>query len=123
MVRPARHPRRGDQLRDSLKFFGTAWLTLVAQLTFERGHTMIADPADVAIAWVPPDIELVDADAVALAREIIAAHAGETRADDALKNVPFYERHGFRVAAEISTPDGAATLRPMHRAARAPHTD
>ena len=39
------------------------------------------------------------------------------------KNVPFYERHGFRVAAEVSTPDGAATLRPMHRAARTRITD
>jgi GNAT superfamily N-acetyltransferase len=33
------------------------------------------------------------------------------------RNVPFYERHGFVVAAEVTTPDGAATLRPMVRAA------
>jgi hypothetical protein len=39
------------------------------------------------------------------------------------KNVPFYERHGFRVAAETATPDGAATLRPMHRAPRVSFTD
>jgi len=161
--------------------FGTAWLTLIAELTFERGHTLIVDPPAAAIAWVPPDIELVNADAVTRAREVIAAHAGETRADEALatfvaarahlleephwtlqyigvrrseqssgfgsaaaapglvrcdadglpcclistnpKNVPFYERHGFRVAAEVPTPDGAATLRPMHRAARATFTD
>jgi hypothetical protein len=31
------------------------------------------------------------------------------------RNVPFYERHGFAVDAEVATPDGAATLRPMHR--------
>jgi GNAT superfamily N-acetyltransferase len=31
------------------------------------------------------------------------------------KNVPFYERLGFVVVAEESTPDGAATLRPMER--------
>jgi hypothetical protein len=33
------------------------------------------------------------------------------------RNVRFYERFGFRVAAEAPTPHGAATLRPMHRAA------
>ena len=31
------------------------------------------------------------------------------------RNVSFYERLGFRVDAEVSTPDGVATLRPMHR--------
>jgi len=161
--------------------FGSAWLTAVVELTFERGHTMIAEPSDAAIAWVPPDIELVDAEALERARGVIAAHAGEARADEALstivaarthllaephwtlqyigvrgsrqghgvgaavtapglarcddevlpcslistnpKNVPFYERLGFRVAAEVPTPDGAATLRPMHRAPRAHFTE
>ena len=32
------------------------------------------------------------------------------------RNVSFYEREGFQVVAEIATPDGGATLRPMHRA-------
>lgn len=31
------------------------------------------------------------------------------------RNVPFYERLGFRVDAEVSTPDGAAVMRAMHR--------
>lgn len=31
------------------------------------------------------------------------------------RNVPFYERHGFAVAAEVTSPDGAVTLRPMER--------
>ncbi len=31
------------------------------------------------------------------------------------RNVPFYERHGFAVQAEVTSPDGAATLRPMAR--------
>ncbi|WP_183095274.1 GNAT family N-acetyltransferase [Nocardioides stalactiti] len=31
------------------------------------------------------------------------------------KNVPFYQRLGFSVTAEIPTPDGAAALRPMVR--------
>jgi GNAT superfamily N-acetyltransferase len=31
------------------------------------------------------------------------------------RNVPFYERHGFTVTAEVPNPDGSATLRPMLR--------
>ena len=31
------------------------------------------------------------------------------------RNVAFYERLGFSVDAEITTPNGEATLRPMHR--------
>ena len=33
------------------------------------------------------------------------------------RTVGFYERLGFRVVGEVATPDGAATLRPMHRPA------
>ena len=32
-----------------------------------------------------------------------------------IRNVPFYERHGFRVVAEVPTAGGEATLRPMER--------
>jgi GNAT superfamily N-acetyltransferase len=161
--------------------FGTAWLTFIAELCFERGHTYIADPADVAIAWIPPDLEFVTLADVERGRAIIEEHAGKARADGALativaarahlpaephwtlqyigvrrsrqgaglgvaaaapglarcdndalpcslvstnlRNVPFYERQGFRVAAESFTPDGAAAMRPMHRAARAAFTD
>ena len=31
------------------------------------------------------------------------------------RNVPFYDRFGFTVIAEVPNPDGSATLRPMHR--------
>jgi hypothetical protein len=34
------------------------------------------------------------------------------------RNVPFYERFGFTVDGEVATPDGTATMRPMHRTAR-----
>lgn len=34
------------------------------------------------------------------------------------RNVPFYERLGFTVAAEVAVPGGSAALRPMVRAAR-----
>lgn len=155
--------------------FGTAWMTFIADLVFERGHTYVADPIDVAVAWVPPDLALVGPDDLARGRSIIASHAGEARAEDAVatimaarghgleeshwtlqylgvrsskqgtglgaaavapmlavcdrdalpcglvstnpRNVPFYERLGFRVDAEVPTPDGAAVLRPMHRVA------
>jgi GNAT superfamily N-acetyltransferase len=161
--------------------FGTAWLTFIAELCFEHGHTYLADPAHVAVAWIPPDHAFATADDVARGSGIIAEHAGETRAEDAFttivsarqhlleephwtlqyvgvrrarqstglgvaaiapglarcdndrlpcslvstnaRNVPFYERLGFTVAVEVSTPDGAATLRPMHRRAPAQFTD
>jgi GNAT superfamily N-acetyltransferase len=148
-------------------------MTFILELAFERGHTYLADPVDVAVAWIPPDLSLVGPDDIARGRAIIAEHAGEARADEALAtiiaarghaldephwtlqyigvrssrrgsglgaaavaailqtcdeeglpcglvstnaaNVPFYERLGFRVDAEVTTPGGAATLRPMHR--------
>jgi ribosomal protein S18 acetylase RimI-like enzyme len=154
--------------------FGRAWMTFISDLAFERGHTFLADPADVAVAWIPPDLSLVGSDDIERGRMIIATHAGEAKADDALtailqarahtldvphwtlqyigvrtacrgtgtgaaavapglrvcddeqrrcglvssnpRNVSFYERLGFRVTAEVSTPDAATTLRPMHRA-------
>lgn len=154
--------------------FGAAWMTFISGLVFERGHTYVSDPLDVAVAWVPPDLALVNADDIARGRAIIAEHAGEARADDALaaiisarghaldeshwtlqyigvrpesqgsglgaaavapflarcdveglpcglvssnpRNLSFYRRLGFRVAADVPTPDGAATLRPMVRA-------
>lgn len=154
--------------------FGGAWMTFVAELVFERGHTYLADPADVAVAWIPPDVALVGPVEAERGRSIIAEHAGEARADAAFatiiaarghaveeshwtlqylgvlsarqgaglgasavapilavcdieglpcglvssnpRNVSFYERLGFRVKAEVATPDGSATLRPMYRA-------
>ena len=156
--------------------FGPAWLTFIAEQCFERGHTLLADPADVAVAWIPPDLALVGPDDMARGRAIVAQHGGEARAEDALatimgarshfleephwtlqyigvrpgrqgsglgaavvepgmarcdaeglpcqlvssnpRNVSFYDRHGFSVAAEVTTPDAAATIRPMVRAPR-----
>jgi GNAT superfamily N-acetyltransferase len=161
---------------DAYAAFGPVWLQFIADLCFERGHTFVADPTDVAVAWIPPDLSLVGPDDIARGRAIIAEHAGEARADDAVttivsarghareephwtlqyigvrssrqgsglgaavvvpmlatcdaealpcglvssnpRNVPFYERHGFSVVAEVPTPDGAATLRPMVRTPR-----
>lgn len=158
---------------DAWRAFGMAWMTFVAELAFERGHTYLDDAGDVAVAWIPPDLSLVGPDDVARGRSIIARHAGEAKAGDALttilaaralaledphwtlqyvgvraarrgsglgaaavapmlamcdrdglaiglvstnpRNVSFYERHGFTTGGEVTTPDGAATLRAMHR--------
>jgi GNAT superfamily N-acetyltransferase len=146
-------------------------MDFISGLCFERGHTFVGD--DVAIAWIPPDLALVDADDMERGRAILERHAGSERAADALttilaargramaephwtlqyvgvrasstgrglgaaaiaptlatidrdgvpcgltssnpRNIPFYERHGFRVVAEVGSPDGAVTLRPMER--------
>ncbi len=151
-------------------------MTFIAELVFERGHTYVDKGLDVAVAWVPPDVALVGADDIARGHSIIAQHAGEARADDAVstiiaarahavevphwtlqyigvrpsrqgtglgatgvtpmlkicdaeglpcglvstnaRNISFYERLGFRVHAEVATPDGAATMRPMRRPPR-----
>jgi GNAT superfamily N-acetyltransferase len=156
--------------------FGAAWMTFVVELTFERGHTYVAEPADVAAAWIPPDLSFAGPGDVARGRGIIEEHCGAARAEQALasiiaarshdldephwtlqyigvrsakrgaglgavaaesilevcdadglpcslvstnlRNVTFYERLGFEVAAEVSTADGQATLRPMHRRPR-----
>lgn len=156
--------------------FGADWMAFIAGLVFERGHTYVDTSLDVAVAWVPPDLSLVGPDDVARGHGIVASHAGEGRADEAVatimqarghalaephwtlqylgvrsgrqghglgmaavapmlavcdaegvpcglvstnpRNVPFYERLGFTVDAEVTTPDGSATMRPMHRAAR-----
>lgn len=75
--------------------FGTAWMTFIAGLVFERGHTYVGDPVDVAVAWVPPDVALVGADDVARGRSIIAAHAGEERADEAVATIMAARAHGL----------------------------
>jgi ribosomal protein S18 acetylase RimI-like enzyme len=151
--------------------FGARWMRLISDLCFERGHTYLA--ADVAVAWVPPDVAVAGPDDFARGRSLIAEQAGDEVADQALaailaarahaidrphwtlqyigvrdrargqglgatavapvlasadrdglpvgltstngRNVAFYERHGFRVVAEVPTARGEAVLRPMVR--------
>ena len=158
---------------DGWPAFARAWMLLVLELSLEHGHTYVADPLDVAVAWIPPGRTLGPPGTLERRRELIAAHAGDARADDAVativatrphvveaphwtlqylgvrsgrqglglgagavapilavcdeerlacsllssngRNVPFYERLGFTVEAEIATPDGRAVLRPMTR--------
>lgn len=161
---------------ESWSSFGSAWMTFIAELVFRHGHTYVNSDFDIAVAWVPPDVALVGPDDMARGRSIIASHADDSTAEDALttimaarehaleashwtlqyigvtnrsrgaglgtasvapvlrvcddeslpcglvstnpRNLTFYERLGFTIAAEVPTPDGAATLRPMHRPAR-----
>ncbi|HSV38604.1 MAG TPA: GNAT family N-acetyltransferase, partial [Nocardioidaceae bacterium] len=58
-------------------------------------------------ALVAPRLEAIDADGLP---------CGLTSSNP--RNVSFYQRLGFEVVAEESTPDGEATLRPMARSAR-----
>ena len=65
--------------------YASAWMTFVAELVFERGHTLLDD--DVAVAWIPPDLPLGTDEDFARGRSIMAAHAGEQRADDAFATI------------------------------------
>jgi GNAT superfamily N-acetyltransferase len=65
--------------------YATAWMTYVAELVFERGHTFLDD--DVAVAWIPPDLVLVGPAELERGRAILATHAGESRAEDALATI------------------------------------
>jgi len=62
--------------------YATAWMTFIAGLAFERGHTFLDERA--AIAWIAPDLEFIGPDELDHARRILATHAGDARADDAL---------------------------------------
>ena len=151
--------------------YAREWMTFVAELVVEAGHTFMTP--DAAVAWVPPDFALVGPDEFARGQAIVTEHAGGERAEQAIatilgarahdpdvphwtlqylgvrrraqaqglgaaaiapglarcdddglpcalvstneRNVPFYERHGFEVVAEVCTPDDAVALRPMLR--------
>ncbi len=67
--------------------FGGAWMTFVAELAFERGHTYLDSLSDVAVAWIPPDLSLVSPDDVVRGRGVIEAHAGKKRADEAFTTI------------------------------------
>lgn len=67
--------------------FGREWMTFIAELCFERGHTFIAEPLDLAIAWIPPDVAFVDAEGIQRGRGIIERHAGAAIADQALAGI------------------------------------
>ena len=62
-------------------------MTFIAELVFERGHTYLAEPAEVAVAWIPPDVALVGPAEVERGRSIIVEHAGEERADAAFVTI------------------------------------
>ena len=65
--------------------FGTEWMTFIADRVFERGHTYLAGPIDVAVAWVRPDVALVGPDDVARGQAI--SRAREARAGEAVTTI------------------------------------
>ena len=69
---------------DGWPAFGSAWLTFVAALAFERGHTYLDEDGDLAVAWIPPDLSLAGPDDVRRGAAIIEQHAGSTTAEAAL---------------------------------------
>lgn len=77
--------------------FGRAWMTFIAELAFERGHTYLDEAVDVAVAWIPPDLSLVGPDDVVRGRGIIAEHAGEARADEAVATIMAARAHALDV--------------------------
>ena len=67
--------------------FGTAWMWFIAELVFERGHTYLTGDGSAAVAWIPPDLSLVGPDDLARGRAILADHAGDARADEAVATI------------------------------------
>lgn len=64
--------------------FGPAWLTFVAELCFERGHTYLDDDERAAVAWIPPGMTFLGPDDPARGKAILDQHAGVAKADDAV---------------------------------------
>lgn len=75
--------------------FATPWLSTIAQLLFERGHTYLDTTANVATGWVPPDLSLVSPANVEALHGIVAGHAGEARADQALEAIMTARSHSI----------------------------
>ena len=72
---------------DSYFAFARDWMTFIAELAFERGHTYLDPAGQLATAWIPPDLSLVTIDNVDRARAIVAEHAGDARAGHALTTI------------------------------------
>ncbi len=96
---------------DGYVAFARDWMTFIAELAFERGHTYIDLAGDAAghgrglgAMAVAPLIERCDADGLPCG--LVSTNP---------RNISFYERLGFVAVAEVPTPDGVAVLRPMHR--------
>lgn len=73
--------------------FGRAWMTFIAELAFERGHTYVDDHGVVATAWIPPDLSLVGPDDLTRATSILAEHAGDERAAQAVASIMAARSH------------------------------
>lgn len=77
--------------------FGRSWMTFISDLTFQRGHTYLADGEDVAVAWIPPDLALAGPEDISRGAAIIAEHAGDEAAEAALATI--LEARGHSIEA------------------------
>jgi len=77
--------------------FGSEWFAFIAGLSFERGHTYLYEGGDAAVAWIPPDLDLLGPDDFERVVGILRRHALEGAANRPWK--PSWRR--------------AATLRPL----------
>lgn len=81
---------------DAWPAYARDWMTFVAQLVLEAGHTFMTP--DVAVAWVPPDLALIGPDDFARGRAIVSEHAGDARAEEAVATI---------LGARAHDPDGS----------------
>jgi ribosomal protein S18 acetylase RimI-like enzyme len=73
--------------------FGPEWLGFILDLTFERGHTYVADGDAAAVGWIPPDLPFAGPGDMDRGRAIIERHAGADRADSALQTILSMRAH------------------------------
>jgi ribosomal protein S18 acetylase RimI-like enzyme len=73
--------------------FGPEWLGFILDLTFERGHTYVADGDTAAVGWIPPDLAFAGPGDMDRGKAIIARHAGPHRAEDALQTILAMRAH------------------------------
>jgi GNAT superfamily N-acetyltransferase len=73
--------------------FGPEWLGFILELTFERGHTYVADGDGAAVGWIPPDLAFIGPGDIERGAAIVERHAGAARATDALSTIGSMRAH------------------------------
>jgi ribosomal protein S18 acetylase RimI-like enzyme len=67
--------------------FGSEWFAFIAGLSFERGHTYLYEGGDAAVAWIPPDLDLLGPDDFERVVGILRRHALEGRGEQAVETI------------------------------------
>jgi GNAT superfamily N-acetyltransferase len=73
--------------------FGPEWLGFILELTFERGHTYVADGDAAAVGWIPPDLAFAGPGDMDRGAAIVERHAGAQRAAEALQTIRSMRDH------------------------------